>query len=315
MPEFKRKPIEGIFCLMPLCLKEDQEIDYDGIAFNVEWLEERGIPGFIQLSSMGQQAAVSEAEFNKVCDVAVDAAKNKKIAVVVSSIATNTREVIRRAKYAEDAGADGTMIPVPYADPCPPELAIEFYQTVDKAIKGEMSIMLYNYPPTFKINITPAMWKEHLLKLKSIRAVKDSNMEIPHHEETLITIADKVNWFSNYEGPFLHDSMLGANSIIGLLSWVAPGVMLKWYQDCRNGKQTNPETLRVWKMITTAFGPMWGPNMPPFDSYEGGYLNALAEIGGAKGGPPRKPYGPLPREARKTLEELLRPLIEMEKKM
>jgi len=29
MPEFKRKPIEGIFPLMPLCLKENQEIDYD----------------------------------------------------------------------------------------------------------------------------------------------------------------------------------------------------------------------------------------------------------------------------------------------
>jgi len=29
--EFKRKPIEGVFPLMPLCLKDNQEIDYYSI--------------------------------------------------------------------------------------------------------------------------------------------------------------------------------------------------------------------------------------------------------------------------------------------
>ena len=315
MPEFKRKPIEGLFPLMPLCLKEDQKIDYDAIVWNIEWLEERGVPGFIQFGCMGQMNAVSEAEFNKVCDVVVSAAKGKKIAAVVSSTATSTQEVIRRAKYAEDAGADGSMLALPYAFPVTTEWAVEFFQTVDEALKGEMAIILYNIPPTVGFNVSPALWKEHLLKLKSIKAVKDSNFALPHHDEVLITIVDEVNVFSCTDTFFWHDSMLGANGIIGLLAWVAPRVVLKYYHECMKGNQADPWTLRVYKAMVKAFGIVLETPAAPMASYEHGYLNALVEIGGAKGGPPRKPYGPLPREAREALEEGVQPLLDMEREL
>lgn len=315
MPEFKRKPIEGLFPLMPLCLKENQEIDYDGIRENAEWLEEVGMDGLIMFGCMGQMNAPSEEEFNKCCDVAVEACKGKKLACVVSSTATSTKEAIRRAKYAEDAGADGSMLALPYAFPVTGEWAVEFYQMVDEALKGELMIMLYNYPPLTGFSVPPALWKEHLFNIGSIKAVKDSDIAISHHDEVLITVADKVNFFSGNEAYFWHDAMLGGKGMIGILAWVAPRVMLRYYEECRKGNQLDPWTLNVWKIVTTAFGAIKGPDMPPMLSYEHGYLTALVEIGGAKAGPPRKPYGRLPKAARQTLEELVQPLVEMERKM
>ncbi len=315
MPEFKRKPIEGIFLLMPLCLKEDQEIDYDGIRWNIDWLEEKGIHGFIQFGCMGQMNAPSEEEFNKVCDVCVDGSKGKKIACVVSSTATSTKEAIRRAKYAEDAGADGSMLTPPYGFPVIAQWAVEFYQMVDEALKGEMAILLYNIPPTNRFDVTAALWREHLLKIESIKAVKDSNFAIPNHDEVLITVADKVNWFSCTDSFFWHDSMLGGKGIVGLLAWVAPRAMLKYYEECRKGHQMEPWTLRFYKATVNAFGVILNTPSAPMASYEHGYLNALAEIGGAKAGPPRKPYGRLPKEAYEALEKAVRPLIEIEKEM
>lgn len=315
MPEFKRKPLEGIFCLMPLCLKDNQEIDYDAIAWNVDWLSEKGIHGFIQFGCMGQMYAVSESEFNEACDVAVRAAAKSDIAAVVSSTCTNTQEAVRRATYAENAGADGSMLALPYAFPTTRDWAIEFYQTVDRSLNGELAILLYNYPPLTGFNVTPGMWKEDLLKIKSIKAVKDSDMSIAHHDETLIAIGDKVNWFSCYDAPFWHDSMVGANGIVGIMSWVAPRVFVKWYEECRAGHQMDPWTLDVWKLTTNIFGAMMGPDMPPMLSYEGAYLNALVEIGGAKSGPPRKPYAALPASARQALEGMVKPLVDMEKDM
>ncbi|MFC1931092.1 dihydrodipicolinate synthase family protein [Chloroflexota bacterium] len=315
MPEFKRKPIEGVFPLMPLCLKDNQEIDYDGIAWNINWLEEKGIHGFITFGCMGQMQAVSEQEFDKVCDVCVDASRGKKIACVVSSTAANTKEVLRRAKYAEDAGADGSMVTLPYAFPVIAEWAVEFYRTVDESLKGEMAIMLYNIPPTNRFNVTATLWREHLLKIKSIKAIKDSNFEIAHHDEVLITIADKVNWFSCADSFFWHDAMLGAKGIIGLLAWAAPRAMLKYYEDCRKGHQIDPWTLSFYKATVNAFGVVLNTPSAPMASYEHGYLNALAEIGGAKAGTPRKPYERLPKEARLALEKAVRPLLDMEKKL
>lgn len=313
MVSFKRKPIKGIFPLIPFCLKENQEVDYEGIRSNIEWLEEQGIPGFIQFGCMGQMNAPSEEEFNKVCDVSVDA--SKKIACMVSSTATSTKEVIRRAKYAEDAGADGSMLALPYAFPVTDKWAVEFYKEVDEALKGELAIMVYNYPPLTGFNITPSLWKEHLLKIDSIKALKEANMAIPHHDETLITVADKVNFFSVAESFFWKDSMLGGNGIIGILTWVAPKVFLKYYDECRKGNQLEPWTLRVYKAIVRAFGVMMAMPECPMESYEHGYLNALVEIGRCKAGPPRRPYGRLSEACRKALEETVRPLKEIEESL
>ena len=315
MVEFKRKPIAGLFPLMPLCLKENQEIDYDGIKWNIEWLEEKGIPGFILFGCMGQMSAPSEEEFNKVCDVAVNASKGKKIACVVSSTATSTQEAIRRATYAENAGADGSMLALPYAFPVTDELAVEFYQDVDKALKGELAIILYNFPPLTGFDVTPSLWKEHLLKIRCIKAVKDSTASIHHHDELLVAIADKVNWFSASDPFFWHDSMLGAKGIIGILAWAAPRVVLRYYEECSKGKQRDPWTLRSFKALVNTCGVMTRPGMPPMSSYEHAFLNALVEIGGGIAGPPRKPYRRLPAEVRKILEEGARPLLEMEREL
>ena len=84
MPKFNRKPIEGIFPLIPLCLKENQEIDYEGIKSDIEALEDKGVQGFIQFGYMGQMNAPSEEEFNKVCDLAVNTAQGKKRASIMS---------------------------------------------------------------------------------------------------------------------------------------------------------------------------------------------------------------------------------------
>ena len=43
MPEFKRKALQGVFPLMPLPIKANEEIDYDALEWNIDWLEQKGI--------------------------------------------------------------------------------------------------------------------------------------------------------------------------------------------------------------------------------------------------------------------------------
>jgi 4-hydroxy-tetrahydrodipicolinate synthase len=309
---FKRKPLEGILALMPLCLNKKQEIDYEAIRLCVEFLEENRVHGFVAFGCMGQMHAPSEEEFNKVCDVLVDA--STKTVCVVSSTAPNTKEAIRRAKYAEDAGADGSMLALPYAFPCVESMAIDHYRLVDEALKGDLAIMVYNYPPLTGFNITSDLWERELLKLKSIKAVKESNFSIDHRDDILFTIADKVNVFSGIESTFWHDSLLGAKGSIGIFTWVAPKLMVKFYQECRNGNQLKPWTIDVHKKLVKAFSAMLNLGVPLI-SYEGAILNALVEIGGNKAGPPREPYKPLPDAARRKLEQAVKSLKELEENM
>lgn len=312
MATFKRKPLEGILALVPLCIKENQEIDYPALKNCVAWLEEKGIHGFIQFGCMGQMFAPCEEEFNKICDTVVDA--SKKTVCVVSSTSQSTKEAIRRAKYAEDAGADGSMQALPYVFPLSEEMAIDHYKMVDQALKGDMALMVYNYPPLTDFNITASLWERELLKLKSIKALKESNSSIEHRDDVLFKIANKINVFSGIETWFWHDSLVGAKGIIGIYAWVAPKLTLKFYNECRAGNQLKPWTMDVHRRFVSALSTMLNMGVPLI-SYEGAILNALVEMSGNKAGPPRKPYARLPEKTLSKLEQAVKPLKELEEKM
>lgn len=310
MVDFNRKPLEGVLALMPLALKNNQEIDYEAIRNGIEFLEENGVNGFIQFGCMGQMHAVSEEEFNKITDVCVDAAD--KSVVVISSTAPNTQEAIRRAKYAEKSGADGSMLALPYAFTPTEKMAVEHYKMVDEALDGDLAILAYNYPPLTGFNITSSMWENELLKIDSLKAIKESNFSIEHRDDILYTISDKVNVFSGIESIFWHDSLLGGKGTIGILTWAAPKLLVKFVDECRKGKHLKPWTVEVNKKLVKAFSGILSLGVPLI-SYEGAILNTLVEIGGNSAGPPKKPYTPLPADARKRLEVAVKPLQEMEK--
>lgn len=310
MVEFSRKPIEGILALSPLCLNDDQSIDHESIRENIQYLESQGIHGFIQLSSMGQVNAASDAEFDELAEVCVDAADD--ITCIIGASAPNQHETVRRATYAEDIGADGTMIELPYMLPVEEEWVGPFYRDIDDALQGEMGVLVYNFPPVTDCNITPDVWRDELLDLDSIKAVKESNMAIGHHDEVLTTVADDINFISPYDAPFWHDSQLGGAGFIGILTWTAPQVFLKFYEECRAGNHDDQWVREANRKIIRAFGEMNRLPDSPMMSHEFAVLNELAEIGGQNGGPPRLPYRPLDEKARAALEEAVRPLIEME---
>src|SRR3970040_1281509 len=104
MPEFARKPLVGLFPLIPLSLDVDEEIDFDGIRRSIALVAGSGAPGCIVFGSMGQMTSVSEREFDAVCDVAVEAGHEGGIAVVVGGTPSHQREAVRGAGDAKKRG-------------------------------------------------------------------------------------------------------------------------------------------------------------------------------------------------------------------
>lgn len=304
MVDFIRKPLEGIFPLTPFALRPGtQDVDYDAIKNNIRLLKEKELPGFIAFGCMGQHHAPSEEEFNKVVDVSINAATGDQVCVI-GTTAPNTKEAIRRTQYAEDAGADGCMLALPYCFPVAPHQAIEHYRLVNDAIRGDLAIMVYNIPSVSRFNITANAWLD-LLKLENIKALKESNGDLMHRISVLQTIAGKVNVFSGTEAWFWFDSMLGAKGIVAQPSWAAPKAMLKFYAECMQGNWFESWTLKVLKKLLSVF--KLGVTVP-MATYEHGILNAMVEIGGGKTGPVRQPYESIPESdvvsLKKQLQEL-----------
>ena len=302
MPHFTRKPLEGLFPLIPLSLDPHQEVDMEGVRRSIELVAAAGAPGCIVFGSMGQMTSVSEREFDAVCELAVEAGHRGGIAVVVGSTASYQREAVRRARVAERAGADGSMLAAPYALPATRDWALRFFVEVAESLDGDMALMLYNYSPLNGMNLTARMW-ERLLDIANIKAIKESNTALPHFDEILLTISDRVNVFSGNDPAFFHASMLGAAGATGIFSWAGLKAGTRFIEECRKGNHNDPWVRSAFAALQRFSAAIRRPDMPSMLSYEHGYLNAIATLAGARTGIPRKPYGPLPPEAVAVVEE------------
>lgn len=311
MPDFVRRPLEGLFPLIPLSLGADQEIDLVEVRRSIGLAAAGGAPGCIVFGSMGQMSSVSEREFDAVCDAAVEAAGEADIAVVVGSTASYQREAVRRARRAEQAGADGSMLAAPYALPLTPEWALQFFIEASESLDGDMALMLYNYSPLNGLEITARMW-DRLLGIPNIKAVKESNFALAHFDEVLLSIAGRVNVFSGNDPAFFHASTLGAAGATGIFSWAGLRTGTRFVEECRKGNHGDPWVREAFAALQGMSAAIRQAHMPRMLNYEHGYLNAVAALGGARAGAPRKPYGPLPEAALAELEAAARPLQALE---
>ena len=311
MPEFIRKPLEGLLPLIPLSLDADEQIDLDGVRHSIGLVAASGAPGCIVFGSMGQMTNVSPAEFDAVCETAVAAGHDGGLAVVVGSTATYQQEAVRRARYAEACGADGSMLAAPYALPVTPEWAMNFFVEVAGSLDGDMALMLYNYSPLNGVNISVDMW-ERLLEAPNIKAIKESNTALPHFDQVLLTIGDRVNVFTGNDPAFFHGSRLGAVGATGIFCWAGMRTATRFIEECRRGNHDDPWVRRAYEALQQLSASIRRPDMPLMLSYEHGYLKAVSELGGARPGQPRKPYRALPEFAAERVGDAAKALIAME---
>ena len=311
MPEFVRKPLEGLLPLIPLSLDDTEEIDLDGVRHSIGLVAASGAPGCIVFGSMGQMTNVSPREFDAVCETAVAAGHEGGLAVVVGSTATYQQEAIRRARYAEAVGADGSMLAAPYALPLTPDWAMDFFVAVAESLDGDMALMLYNYSPLNGVNISVSMW-ERLLEVSNIKAIKESNMALPHFDQVLLTIGERVNVFTGNDPAFFHGSMVGAVGATGIFCWAGMRTATRFVDECRKGNHDDDWVRRAYGALQQLSASIRLPDMPSMLTYEYAYLKAIAELGGARPGLPRKPYCPLPEPAAERVRAAAGALAQME---
>ncbi len=292
------KPLKGIFPLMPFVLRKNGDLDLEGLKSNVRAYEEVGFDGFVAFGCMGEFYASSFEEYKMVVDAALGA--SKKIACVFGATYHNTRECIQRMKYAEDAGADGVMVGLPYLIPVSDEAAYEHYRLVNEAADG-IQIMAYNNPHSFRYNMGVEFW-DRLMSLDRIKAVKESNGDVVHRTRVVSHISRRINVFSGGEDWLLGDSLVGGNSIVSVVGPGVPTATRVFFRACM--KRDLGTAIPFHVKFSDVYDELTAQN-------EVAWEKACAELGGFKAGPPRAPYPPLDPGIRRRLATRLEHLRQM----
>ena len=169
-------PLNGIIAYPVTPFSRTTKVpDLDTLSKLIDRLIDADVHAIAPLGSTGESAYLSNEEWDAVADATIRRV-NKRVPVIVGISDLTTHNAIRRAKFAEQAGADAVMvIPVSYWKISEAEI-MAHYQAIAEAIT--LPIMLYNNPATSGIDMSPEFIHHMYQQIDNITMVKESSGDI-----------------------------------------------------------------------------------------------------------------------------------------
>jgi len=167
--------IHGIIAYPITPFGRDGGVDTATLTTLLEKLIGAGVHAIAPLGSTGEAAYLTEDEFDSVVDTTVNTVGHR-VPVIVGASDLTTANTVRRARYAQHAGADAVMIlPVSYWKLSTREIA-QHYATVAAAL--DIPIMAYNNPATSGIDMSPELLVQMFTEIDNLTMVKESTGDL-----------------------------------------------------------------------------------------------------------------------------------------
>jgi 4-hydroxy-tetrahydrodipicolinate synthase len=167
----------GVFCLTVTPFDTHDEINENALRRNLQFLlEKSGGKDFTVVStgSIGEFYSLSNKEHRKVMEIVVEEL-NDKLPVFCGTAQAGTKETIELCKHAQDIGADGVMVVLPYYHIPTEEGLYAHYEAISRSI--DIDIIVYNNPQVSKTWIRPNLMAR-LAKIDNIVADKENTPDI-----------------------------------------------------------------------------------------------------------------------------------------
>ncbi|MFD7105063.1 dihydrodipicolinate synthase family protein [Streptomyces celluloflavus] len=256
-------------------------------------LVDAGSHAVAPLGSTGESAYLRDAEWDAVCETAVQTVAGR-VPTVVGVSHWSTETTVRRARTAARNGADAIMVLAQtYWKLTEDELARHF-ATV--AAATDLPVMLYNNPGTSGVDLLPETVVALAEKIPNLTMVKESSGDVARFR-ALLERSDGALSVYNGNNPVALDAFRS-----GAAGWctAAPCLVPRWCLDLyaaeRQGAGERADALLAALSPFLRF--IVGHGLPRA-------IKAGLALQGRSAGPPRPPLLPLPATETEQLRELL----------
>jgi 4-hydroxy-tetrahydrodipicolinate synthase len=166
------KEIRGVLTAMATPFDADGRVDHDAARRLAAHLLDHGSHGLVIAGTTGECPALTDGEEIELLQ-AVRAEVGDEALLVCGTGTNDTRHSCELTKMAADAGADASLVVVPYYNK-PNEAGIRaHFETVAAAVP-ELPMVMYNIPSRVIVNAAPDLLAE-LGQVENIVAVKQAN--------------------------------------------------------------------------------------------------------------------------------------------
>jgi len=296
--------------------RSDEELDLEGLKLNTEFLVERRKLGpmvLVPTGSTGEFYALNDEERKKAISTVVDVAGGK-IPVIAGTMRAGARWTAELSRYAEDIGADGVMVVLPYYHIPSEEGLLEHYKMIAGSI--DIGLLLYNNPDVSKIYVNPRLMKRLAAEIPNLVGVKENTPYVATFYEQVKAVGDKIPIIQGRgEWWYISTVILGAT---GYVSGYANFMPQLSFEILKAGTSKDfsklsglLEEISIIEEFISEMNIKYGPStsilpLPYIQNYMVyAVIKAAMDIIGLKGGRVRLPLIDLRIEDKKRLERIL----------
>ncbi len=214
--------MQGVFPAIITPFDKNGDVDYNGLETNINFLIDSGVNGIVCVGTTGESPTLSYDEHKKVIEKTVEIV-NGRVKVIAGTGSNCTREAILLSEYAEDVGADGVLLVVPYYNKPTQKGLIKHFGEIANSINAD--IVLYNIPSRSSIDLSVDTIKYLSEEYSNINYLKEANPNLSRISDIINSCDIRV--FSGNDELTLPILSLGGCGVISVVANILPKEMVE----------------------------------------------------------------------------------------
>lgn len=208
--------------------------DIDGplLETMVERLIDSGVHAIAPLGSTGEGAYLQEDEWRMVAELSCRSVA-RRLPTIVGIAEVSTAGAVRRARFAQDVGADAVMVlPVSYWKLTDDEI-FRYFADISEALT--IPVMAYNNPATSGTDMSPELIVRMAREIDNVEMIKESSGDVGRMEEIQRLSGGTLPIFNGYNPNAMAAFVAGASGWCTAAPNLIPALNLELYEKTRAG--------------------------------------------------------------------------------
>ena len=223
----KLDKLKNVITAMITPLKEDLSIDEEKYREFIRFQIDNGCHP-LTMGTTGESATLSHEEHHIAIEITVDEAKKsgKDPFVLAGTGSNSTKEAISLTHFAEKAGADGSLVVVPYYNKPVQHSLIDHFSAI--ADSTSLPIILYNVPGRTVRNLEPETIATLAKKNDNIVGIKCASGNIDQITRIIKFTPDDFIVLSGDDVMTYHLMALGGLGVISVAANIVPAKIFEF---------------------------------------------------------------------------------------